>query len=38
MNYIIGPKMDKNGMFAGNKFTRDIVNTFNELGDPLSIK
>lgn len=32
MNYIIGPKMNKDGMFAGNKFPRDIINTCNDLG------
>ncbi|MEO5285122.1 beta-1,6-galactofuranosyltransferase [Limosilactobacillus allomucosae] len=32
MNYIIGPKMDKKGMFAGNKFPRDIIDICNELG------
>ncbi len=26
--FIIGPKMEKNGIFAGNKFPRDIISIF----------
>lgn len=30
--YIIGPKMDKNGVFAGNKFPRDIIEICKNMG------